>query len=909
MRLQEFLRKVLPSSGTYYTVQITSTGSTRQFNHADIAQVEHAINAINGRHHNAYVATGGFGDKRTKAQCKLKRAFYVDIDCKEGGQYNTKKEAVQAIKAALHAGLPPYSILVDSGNGFHLYWTLIEDITKQQWMPYAKALVNACDQTGLRIDKVVTIDPARILRAPDTLNQKDPKNPKPCSIKAEGIEYDFHTFSSKFNQWLSTPAALPSTPIDNSDLSEGLAEGKKAKAAEMIELCPMFKHTLETKGAGQPEPLWHKVIHTLAYCEDGHDWIHRLSEGHEGYNYGRTERKFAQRLQYKDESGAIKCDTFAASCKECADCEWRGRINSPIKLGFGPPSDMPYGWRNGAMGLERLDDDEWERAVRYTVSDLRVAAIPGVESYVRFKVNGQELVAKLSEDFRDTTSLGVFFFKKTLALSVRELSEVRDLMTTWIEKLQKSKQVGEMVPEYGWTPKGFHHGDTMYKADGSTSYAFRVDDVMASALAPKGELAPWTECANHVLQQPREASWAVIASAFAGPLVKFTGATGAILSLVSQDSGTGKSTTMRIAQAVWGHPKSAMASLNDTPNAIAHRLGMLHNLPSYWDEVREKDEVNKLVNLLFRVSQGKDKARMTTGIQQRVAGEWDTMLVVATNDPLKDHIAQTIGNSDAGTARVFEIEAGKVKDSSMGDAKARHFYGRLSSNYGKAGEVYAEYLAQHEEDVKKLVQTFDDKISGAFSTKGDERFWVVTIATLLAGATLANRLGLCKFNLKRLQAYLINEFKSMRTLKKEQWQDPVDRAVADIARFLHEKAEYIVHAEGMPVRGKKQPSILLDSIRQPAVARIGSKDNTIRILKEDFEQWLYKRGGAGYSHVIRTILAEGAVKHRGSVDAGTVYSTKTRLWCLDIPTTGKFKNLGSFARTLPADSTDNSDLG
>ena len=149
MTLTKFLKRILPAQGSYYTVQITNTGATRQFKHDDVAEAVHSLEAITHRHHNAYIATGTFGASRKQEACKYKRVWYVDIDCKEGGQYPDKKTAMEAIKQAIKDGLPPPTLIVDSGNGFHLYWVCLEDIAAKDWKGYAKALVTACKQFSL----------------------------------------------------------------------------------------------------------------------------------------------------------------------------------------------------------------------------------------------------------------------------------------------------------------------------------------------------------------------------------------------------------------------------------------------------------------------------------------------------------------------------------------------------------------------------------------------------------------------------------------------------------------------------------------------------------------------------------------------------------------------------------------
>ncbi len=883
MNLQKFLDEILPTQGNYFTVQITNTGTTRQFRHTDLEQTAASVQAITNRHHNAYIAIGGFGEKRTQTACKFKRVWYVDIDCKPGGQYENKTDGAAAIKSALKDGLPPFSIMVDSGNGYHLYWVCAEDVAKNDWKGYAKAVAAACKKHNLNIDSPVTEDEARILRAPDTLNYKDPKHPKPCKVVAtwDAVRYTFNEFAAAFNSYLTGPAAAATPLVDNSDLFDGL-NYKEAKAQMMIDLCPVFKQSEQTHGEHDSEPLWHKIIHTLAYCNDGEQFIHPLSDKHPGYSIGKTDRKFVQSLQSKERTGPVTCGKFSELSSECQSCQWQGKIKSPIKLAFGRPSELPWPWRLGDKGVEKASEDGWEQVIRYQVKNFKAVVEPGVATHVTVVVGKALIHTSLDKLVVDNRTCNSTLSNYGVSLDTYELEEFRRLMNSWLHQLQESKQISVGADRFGWlSDNNFHYAGTIYSAHGDARTQI-ADTTMAKTFSPHGALEPWQACANHILSQPRHASWAIIASAFAAPLLKFTGVSGALLSIVSQDTGTGKSTAMQIAAGVWGDPKSSMASLDDTANSVANRLGVLNTLPAYWDEVREKEHVQRFITNVFRLSQGREKTRLNSSIQQRKAGEWETMLVIASNDPLKDHILQTVSNSDAGVARVFELRAEPIPADGMSDGAARHFYSQLKGNYGNAGVVYAEWLSRNQDTAVKTVCGLDAVLSDKLNTQQDERFWVATIASLLAGAQLATDLGICQFNMPAFKRFLVSKLLSMRTVKKEEYCTPLERSIGLVMRYMHEKKEYIVRARKMPGRGRGS-EILTESDRHPAVIRIGIDDKTIRLLLDDFENWYYKTAGSGQSHIVDNLTAAGAKKNRGSIDAGTAGGIGGRFRCLDIP--------------------------
>lgn len=106
-----------------------------------------------------------FYSKRRVADLANINAWAVDIDSGKDGSF-TKPEMM----ALIEKGLPP-TMLVESKNGYHVYWAAM-DATKENWphivqnrlVPFYKADKKAKDL-------------ARILRVPGYYHMKDPSNP------------------------------------------------------------------------------------------------------------------------------------------------------------------------------------------------------------------------------------------------------------------------------------------------------------------------------------------------------------------------------------------------------------------------------------------------------------------------------------------------------------------------------------------------------------------------------------------------------------------------------------------------------------------------------------------------------------------------------------------------------------
>jgi len=922
MELREFLGVVLPPTGEYYAARLSPNGKMRQTKFNDLDQLTAALYKAKSERVDTYYATGTFKGSRKADDLDRKKSWYIDIDCKPGGQYPDKPTAIKAIKAAVATGkLPAPTLIVDSGNGYHLYWAIFDTVTGKQWKHYALALEGACVMSGLLVDTVVTKDAARILRVPGTNNWKNPAQPIQCQVKSkQATPYDFNHLAKLLNPYLQGPAPVaPIAPVGDiqlDDLSSGMPEGFTPQPAQnMMEKCPLMADQVARGGEGTSEGLWFGILHALAFTSDGHEWLHAISENHATYTPQLAEAKWNARrvVVQAGNTGPTKCATFSQQSEICASCEFSGKISSPLLLTHPTtsakldPNEMPYPWRNSpnTKYIERADDDTWEPVIPMHMTDLKVG-YSNCETQLKFTLDGKRIDTKL-DMFVDKRTMFTMLGSNGIAMSDNAINELRQIMTAWIQKIRGAGAMTASIKSYGWTKDGFHVAGTHYQADGTQSPTFKLEQALADIYTPEGDLAPWQACANHLLSQDRPAAWAVVASAFSAPLIGHTGVVGTIMSIVSPESGTGKSTAMKTAQAVWGHPTKGMSGLDDTANSVAHKLGSICNLPSYWDEIREKgDEVSKFMKLLFRLSQGKDKSRLNSNIQQRTAGDWSTILILASNDPLIDHMNAEVSNSDAGAARLFELTAPVINDPTMTSAAARHFYDKMMRNYGNAGVVYAQKLATNRKAVQQLVRKVDKALDISLNTSAEERFWVATMACLIVGAQLATTWDIAKFDVPALKKYLIVEFKRMRRDKASTSLKGKSLAVNTMGRFLHDKTAYTVKAEHLPKPGRNTTAPL-PSERQPAVVRIASKDRIIRVVKKDFTDWYYKAHGAGATHIVKDLIADGAIETRGSVDAGTLHGTGHRQYCIDMPLKGSLADL----YLLPNDAAiaDNSDLG
>lgn len=337
--ITEFYTKALPSEGVYCIATIDpETKMTRHHFVESLQDIEPKVNELLMKPTNIFVALSSFdGYSRKGEHAKLVRSFFVDLDVGEGKGYTSKQEAIDALNKFVDDNNLPPPVKVDSGTGIHSYWFMDRDIPIDEWKPYAEKFKDFCITNGLRIDPVVTADITRILRCPDTLNQKTtPASP----TKVLDEVFPVYVFD-EFKEFLGD--AEPSLSDILQSTTKGLTEdqrkmlkldnfGSDFHKIEQVSMqgtgCAQIKWIIDN-AATLPEPIWYAGLSIAEHCEDREYAIRRMSEGYEGYVPEVADAK-ARQANGKPHS----CDAFdSVNPGICTGCPHRNKITNPLALG------------------------------------------------------------------------------------------------------------------------------------------------------------------------------------------------------------------------------------------------------------------------------------------------------------------------------------------------------------------------------------------------------------------------------------------------------------------------------------------------------------------------------------------------------------------------------------------------
>lgn len=867
---------------------------------------------------------------RLQSNAVALKSLFLDIDLKDGPNgYPDQKSATTALVEFLKASeMPRPSIMVASGGGLHVYWTLAQPLSPNEWKPLAMALAEATKRHGLKCDTQVTIDSARILRVPDTWNRKQ-EVARPVKLVGARLDFDYSVerlaevlqpFQIAAPQEPGLPARKPETPI-----VDELSAGVDAKSAppvpvdRLAESCGFIKDALTSGGKDLANPLWNLTTLIAIFTEEGRDAAHRMASQHAGYTPESTDALYDRKSKDKDDKGLgwPGCRTISATGgTACATCVHFAaaktpfhHIKTPQALTVTPA--LPVGWdlppgyiRDGDNIVHRVmvqqdGTQDLVPVMSYPMFEPWLQKNPWVLNFSTISHRGY--TQQIAMPFADTLTSGgprAVLGRQGLATRGGKSGQmVEDFIVSWIEKLQTHKNAVVSSSPFGWMVRngkieGFIFGSQLWTPTGNTPSAVG-DPVIAANYMPSGDPDAWREACQLITSQGRPELDAVIASAFAAPLVKFTGQLGLMMSIYSSASGIGKTTAMKVAQAVWADPVKAMQGLDDTPLSVLNKIGHIKALPLYWDEMKTEEDTKRFVNLMFALTGGREKSRLRADSTQKAGGTWQTMLISASNESIIDYVVNRTKTSTAGMMRTFEYEVKAGTSGQIEPADADQIMGKLHDNFGYVGLEYAKWLGANFPQIEIEVAECRKRIGIETNAPNDERMWTSAITVILMGARYGNALGYTDIDEVALKAFMLQTLDKMRTSTREQPNDMTNSTNVEnvLAQYLSAmRARHTLWVDYIPISAGRPPEglkVLRDASKLEEInVHIGTKSKLLRISSTHFTDWCKDKG---YSRQIVTRCLEkeyGCKMVRGRMGSGTQYASLANEYMLEVQLAG-----------------------
>lgn len=811
----ELLRRVVPQTDGWYCVLGLYQGEIRsQKFYKTLEEVQERGEQLVKIRHDAFFALGKFktDENRKAANCDAMQAFFLDIDC---GPTKAEPDARGRVKGYIdqRAGMAalkqlcsmlklPKPTIVNSGRGWHVYWPLTEPVPREKWLDAAHTFKARCLDSGFHIDPDVPADAARVLRIPGTKNFKDdPANDVFVMHEATAISYD--DFVECIGPLAPRKKSAPPRPLD--EFTKALMGNKQSRFKTIFDKtvagtgCEQLKFIMVNQDKAE-EPLWRAGLSIAQHCVDRDKAIHIISKKHPDYSPDATERKAAQI------KGPYTCETFDEYAPGvCCDCPHFGKIKSPIVLGHEIAKSEPgeiieqaeftaaepafvvpklpskyFRGKNGGIYMNVRQGDKDENGNEFD-EETKVLTVYEYDLFIVKRMYdpsyGETVLIRLSlpKDKTKEFSLSLVDalskdeLRKSLSFhGVIALPAQMNLILTYLvacaKELQVTQELEMMRLQFGWAD-----GDSRFilgdREIGPTFVRYsppsKATREVAAALRPMGTLDEWKRIINVYDMPGFEPHAFAVFTAFGAPLLKFLGVKGGIINLINNRSGTGKSTILQVMNSVWGHPDELMLQWRDTLNVKLHRMAVMNNLPLGVDEIT-KMSGDDFSDLAYSVTQGAPRRRMKASAneEREAQGYWATTMVCTSNASMTDKLEALKATSEGELMRLMQYKIEPTGN--LDKQEAKRIFGRLHSNFGLAGQPYAQYLVQNLEEIIDQTLKVQSRFDQAVKIESRERFWSAMVASNIFGSMIAKKLGLHDIDTKRVFDWVVEEVKTMQ---------------------------------------------------------------------------------------------------------------------------------------------------
>lgn len=897
-----FLQKVLPDAGRYCAVSIHS-GRVKQRFFTTIQEVAEAATAIDELGHDAYFALATFTSNSRKVDdAEALRCFFVDLDCGPNKPYPAAHDAAQALAAFVAAAYLPAPIVVHSGGGLHAYWPFTEAVPVGQWAPAARSFKALCVQHRLAIDLSVTADAARILRVPGTSNHKT-DTPRPVRMFADGEQTPFADLCAL----LPAPAADLSAAraFGTDETTKALARGDWAPSTftRILPKCAQMRHAVENS-ATLEEPLWRAALSIAIACEDAPTAIMMVSQDHPDFDPQVTQDKAA-----KVAGKPYTCDWYKANAGAgCAGCTHR--VSSPITLGeakvetpvvdgayiieaeLNPDSDEervvvtiavpeyphPY-FRPGTGGVyrreEQADDGTYEETLVYPL-DLYITGrfydsdehgdgegeLVGLNLHLphdgirRFHAPITSLLVK-DKLLAVLVKHGVIAYGKTL-------DAIMAYLATSIRSLQASTSSNRTRNQMGWTSENsFVIGELEHTLAGPklapSASGLRQ---LAPTFHSKGDIEEWRKIIAFYNRPGMEAHAFAFLVGCGAPLLQLLNPTqvrGGMLNLVSNGSGTGKTTVQMAVNSIFGHPTELLMAQKDTKASMFQRMGTLNSICMTVDELTNMP-ADALSDLVYGATSGRAAHRMESATNKLRSNQttWCTVVMSSSNAVLSDILASNKSAADGELRRVIDLPISVPDGYTKAEAEA--VFAPLADNYGLAGHLYIPYLLANRESIIPMLKSAQIAVDNLLEAERADRFYSA-IATVGFGAgIILNSLGLVSFDLPRIFRAALSEVRTAKVTNSIATGTPKTLAHETLAAFINDNLNNTLIINGTRVAGV--PAAPIRMPHGPLRMRYEPDTGDLVVVAADLRRYFTDRR-VDFKASIHAFRAQGALRTIG----------------------------------------------
>ena len=278
---------------------------------------------------------------------------------------------------------------------------------------------------------------------------------------------------------------------------------------------------------------------------------------------------------------------------------------------------------------------------------------------------------------------------------------------------------------------------------GAPSKPIYFTDRSSSSLGytTSGTLADWQ---REIAQNVRgNASMMIgVAVALAAPMLSLLGRESFGVHLFAESS-KGKSTTLNIANSIYGNPEKIKLSWSSTDNALKTEAAARNDGFLTMDEIGESKNKDSLENIAYALFNGTDKNRSKKEGGNREIKRWKVSALSTGEKDLETQLRQQGAKVHAGQlVRLLNVpleEAKHLHNFPNNKAHADHLNEKVQECFGVIGREWIAFLSNNADAVKSTYKIIRQKwldlsnnMSGQVQRVAGDRFAVLETALYLA---------------------------------------------------------------------------------------------------------------------------------------------------------------------------------
>lgn len=594
-------------------------------------------------------------------------------------------------------------------------------------------------------------------------------------------------------------------------------KGCKAKVTSPILLSKHYRDAGDARAEDDPLPPTHEEIEDPStpppLLDPGFDVVDAMTQGVATLLPGYEPVRQEEFVQFEaDEDG------------------------DDVRPSYSPPFPYYRGAAGGVFKRAKSEDEDDKRIFEHDLFPTQLIDDPGVGYSVQMNVYTKQhglrsFIAPFSE-LSTPDKCRTLLSRNGVIAPQQAMNEIMNYQIAYVQDIFKSRNADTARMQFGWADKDSRFIIGTREVQPKRVVYSPPSSATAEAVGfygSAGNLKDWKQAFNLFVGSPDARQAFALMTTFGAPLMKYTGSNGAMISLVSNGSGTGKTTILQLINSVWGHPRDCLLQKDDTFMSKMHRLGVLNNLPVTIDEITNMDLAD-CSELIYSITTGRGRNRMeaASNRERRNTTRWSTLGISTGNSFLTDKLAALKSTSDGEQMRLIEIEIPVLQE----NQQAEELVQLMNQNYGLAGEIYAQYIITHRDEIARHIEKLRKKFIEDVKGQRKERFWINGAVANIVGGIIAQRLGLHDYDMRAIYRFCVEFFGNMRQVIKGHITESEDVLGEFINRNLN---HYMIFD------GSRTNPITGTNVVKPAVGRVVARyerdKNLLFISKTEFRKY------------------------------------------------------------------------